>query len=95
MPRPKKKRCIDCNPCVSYFKPNRIDGKSVEDFICIEPDELEALRLADYLGYYHEQASLKMGISRVTFGRILKSARGKIAKAIFEGKEIKLKRLEE
>jgi predicted DNA-binding protein (UPF0251 family) len=95
VPRPKKKRCIDCKPCVSALKPERTDGKSAEDFICIELDELEALRLADYLGYYQEQAAAKMGVSRVTFGRILKSARGKIARAIFEGREIRLEKVKE
>jgi uncharacterized protein len=48
-------------------------------------DELEALRLADFQGLYHEQAAECMGVSRATFGRILVAARGKSARALVEG----------
>jgi predicted DNA-binding protein (UPF0251 family) len=33
---------------------------------CLELDELEALRLADYEGLYHEEAAGRMNISRAT-----------------------------
>ncbi|HEY3278271.1 MAG TPA: DUF134 domain-containing protein [Syntrophorhabdaceae bacterium] len=35
---------------------------------------------------YHEQAALKMKISRATFGSILREGRRKKAKALIEGK---------
>lgn len=53
--------------------------------IRLEADEMESLRLADYEGLYHEQASKKMGVSRPTFGRILESARKKVASALVKG----------
>jgi uncharacterized protein len=55
-------------------------------------DELEAVRLADYEGLYHEDAAVKMGISRATFGRILNNARRKIADAIVNGKALKIEK---
>jgi uncharacterized protein len=42
-------------------------------------DELEAIRLADLDGLYHEKASQRMNISRQTFGNILASAHRKMA----------------
>lgn len=53
-------------------------------------DELEAIRLADYEGMYHEKASTKMKISRPTFGRILNDARRKIAECLIKGKALKI-----
>lgn len=54
-------------------------------------DELEAIRLADYEGFYHEKAAEHMGISRPTFGRILDGARRKVADAIINGKALQIK----
>jgi len=53
-------------------------------------DELEAIRLADYEGLYHEQAAEKMKISRPTFGRILGEARLKLAETLVEGKALRI-----
>jgi predicted DNA-binding protein (UPF0251 family)/ssDNA-binding Zn-finger/Zn-ribbon topoisomerase 1 len=54
----------------------------------ITVDEYEALRLADYEGMEHLEASEKMAISRPTFTRLIEKARRKIAKAIVEGMEL-------
>ena len=88
MPRPKKTRCVEIKPCVEALFPK---DKGECEYVCLELDELEALRLADYLGFYQEDAAKRMGVSRVTFGRILKSARNKLARAIIEGLGIKVK----
>jgi predicted DNA-binding protein (UPF0251 family) len=53
-------------------------------------DELEALRLADQQGLYHEQAAGQMMVSRQTFGRILESARRKVADALLSGKVLRV-----
>jgi predicted DNA-binding protein (UPF0251 family) len=53
-------------------------------------DEMEALRLADLEGLYHENAADRMKVSRATFGRILESARKKVARALLEGKALKI-----
>lgn len=51
-------------------------------------DELEAMRLADYEGFYHEEAATSMNVSRATFGRIISEARRKVADAIIHGKAL-------
>lgn len=53
-------------------------------------DELEALRLADYGGQYHQNAAREMKVSRSTFGRIVKNARYKVAEALTQGKALKI-----
>ena len=53
-------------------------------------DELEALRLADYEGRYHEDAAREMKISRATFGRIVNDARRKVAEALTRGKALRI-----
>jgi len=53
-------------------------------------DEVEAMRLADLEGLYHEDAAQKMGVSRATFGRILGVARRKVAEALLKGKALKI-----
>jgi predicted DNA-binding protein (UPF0251 family) len=89
MSRPKKCRCVGYNPSVYYFKPRGIPLVHLEE-ISIRLDELEAIRLADYEGLYHEDAAQKMKISRATFGRILDGARHKVAEAIIKGKALKI-----
>lgn len=61
------------------------------DEIILNADEVEAIILADLKGLYHEQAAQLMGISRQTFGRIVESARKKVAEALVEGKILRIK----
>jgi len=56
----------------------------------VSMDEIEALRLADYEGLYHESAAARMEISRQTFGRILCQARRKVAECLVKGKALKI-----
>jgi predicted DNA-binding protein (UPF0251 family) len=74
---------------VYYFKPRGIPLVDLEE-VSVRLDELEAIRLADYEGLYHEDAAQKMKISRATFGRILDEARRKVAEAIIKGKALKI-----
>jgi predicted DNA-binding protein (UPF0251 family) len=60
----------------------------------LEKDEFEAVKLADYDGLAHEDAAKKMCVSRQTFGRIVKSARHKIAAAIFNGRALRINKEE-
>lgn len=53
-------------------------------------EELEALRLADAEGLYHEEAAGLMGVSRPTFGRMLTQARRKVASALSRGLGIRI-----
>lgn len=74
-----------------YFKPRGIPLVQLDEVV-LNLDELEAIRLADYEGLYHEQAAEKMNISRPTFGRILSEARRKVAEVIVEGKALNIKK---
>jgi predicted DNA-binding protein (UPF0251 family) len=87
--RPKKKRRICCYPEERMFKPRGIPAREL-GVVRLEPDELEALRLADVEGLHHEAGGAHMGISRATFGRILEKARRKAASALLDGKAILL-----
>ena len=89
MSRPKKERCIRCQPNALYFKPRGIPLIQLEE-VGLSLDELEAIRLADYEGLYHAQAAEKMKISRPTFGRILGEARRKLAETLVEGKALRI-----
>lgn len=93
MPRPKKYRCIKCKPDATYFKPRGIPLVELEE-ISVTMDELEALRLADYDGLYHEDAAKRMKISRQTFGRILNEARRKVAECLLKGKALKIETIQ-
>ncbi len=89
MSRPKKHRCVNCRPDASYFKPRGIPLAELEE-VRLSLDEVEALRLCDYEGKYHEQAALEMGVSRATMGRIVNEARRKVAEALIRGKALKI-----
>jgi predicted DNA-binding protein (UPF0251 family) len=58
--------------------------------IILTIDELEALRLADQQGLYHEDAARSMGVSRRTFGRVISSARNKVAEALVQGMALRI-----
>jgi predicted DNA-binding protein (UPF0251 family) len=89
MTRPKYCRKIGREPGANYFKPHGIPVSNLEEVI-ITLDEFEALRLADFEGLYHENSAANMNISRQTFGRIIDSARKKIADALVHGKALKI-----
>jgi predicted DNA-binding protein (UPF0251 family) len=74
-------------PQVNYYKPRGIPLALLQQ-TTLTVDELEAIRLADLEGLYHEQAAEKMNISRQTFGRIIESAHKKIADALVNGKAL-------
>jgi predicted DNA-binding protein (UPF0251 family) len=93
MARPKKERCVGCEPNSCYFKPKGIPIFELQE-VSLTLDELEALRLADYLGRYHEDAAKEMKISRATFGRIVSDARRKVAEALVLGKALKIESAE-
>lgn len=89
MSRPKKGRCCQVTPNAVYFKPRGIPLVQLEE-MNLELDEVEALRLADYEGLYHEEAALRMAVSRATFGRIVAGARHKVAQAIIRGMALRI-----
>ena len=83
--RRKKCRRVSVDPEIIWYKPAGTPLRFLET-IELPLDELEALRLADMEGLYHEEAGQRMGLSRASFGRILGQARQKVAIALIEGK---------
>jgi uncharacterized protein len=89
MSRPKCQRHICGVPDRNYFKPRGIPAVELEEVV-LNLDEFEAIRLADYEQLYQEEAATRMNISRQTFGRIIESARKKIADVLISGKALKI-----
>jgi predicted DNA-binding protein (UPF0251 family) len=89
MPRPCCSRKIRCQPNARFFKPRGIPLNELET-IPLALDEFEALRWADLLGLYQEEAAKKMGVSRATFGRIIENARRKVATALVNGHALQI-----
>ena len=77
-------------PHVTYYKPRGVPLAMLQ---CVElaVDELEAIRLADLEGLYHEEAAARMNVSRQTFGRILEAAHKKVADALIQGKALSIR----
>lgn len=90
MARPKCCRTVAALPRCRRFNPS---GSPLprQESVVLTVDELEAIRLGDFDGLYHEQASARMDISRQTFGRIIESARRKVASALIEGRALVIK----
>ncbi len=87
--RPKIPRIISEEPKARIFKPVGINCENSE-ILNLSLEELEAIRLVDYLGYSHEESANAMGVSRRVFWNILKSARKKIGDFLINGKVIKI-----
>ncbi|MDX9813579.1 MAG: DUF134 domain-containing protein [Sulfurimonadaceae bacterium] len=82
MGRVKTKRELSFKPKYRYFAPDEPSSGKVK----LLHEEIEALFLIDYQELYQEDAAIKMGVSRPTFSRIIKSARTKVATALIGGK---------
>ncbi len=89
MPRPQKRRLIENLPEADYFKPAGVPMAGLEEVI-LNIDELEAIRLKDHEGLNHEESAARMQVSRPTFHRILRSAHGKVAEALTQGKALRI-----
>ncbi|MBN2551348.1 MAG: DUF134 domain-containing protein [Spirochaetales bacterium] len=89
MAKPKKDRRVQYPPSVVYFKPQGIPMIALEQET-LAVDEYEAIRLVDSLGLDQQKAAERMGISRATCARIVESAHKKVARALTEGKAIRI-----
>ena len=87
MSRPKKKRMVHQPPLYTSFKPLGI-RMSVLEQITLSLDELEAIRLTDYMEKEHSEAADEMEISRSTFTRLIEKARSKVAMFLIDGKHL-------
>jgi len=81
-------RKVVAPPGFRGYKPygNRLGQKGHVELLY---EEYEAIKLADYDGMNHQEASQLMGVSRATFARIYEMARKKIARALVETREIR------
>ncbi|WP_345848974.1 DUF134 domain-containing protein [Shewanella algae] len=94
MPRPRKCRRLQHGTPCRFYKPNGISASALEA-VALAADEFEALALADFRGLAQQEAAEQMGISRQTFGNLIKQARHKLAKALIEGQMLELPHTEE
>ena len=87
MGRPKKCRWVEIEPGVTFFKPQGIPLRSLQQVI-VTVDELEAMRLADFLEMTQEEVAQRMQVSRPTVTRMLSRAHRAVAEALVHGKAI-------
>ena len=89
MARPKCCRRITGKPDCRVFKPVGAPFAALEEIV-LSMDEFEAIRLADLEGLYQEQAAERMNVSRQTFGRIIETARRKVAQVLAGGLALRI-----
>jgi len=70
------------------MSPAQYSPKPDVSSVTLTPDEMEVIRLVDLEGLSQEEAGRRMGVSRGTIWRILRSARLKLARALVEGRVI-------
>lgn len=86
--RPRKFRIVRQDPKISQFSPRGRPGRP--DEAELTRDELEAVRLADYIGMPQKEAARSMRVSQQTFSRIIRRARKLIADGLVGGKIIRI-----
>lgn len=89
MPRPRKCRVIANSPIEMFYKPQGIRMKELQQEV-LKHDHLEALRLADLERMDQVKAAEYMNISRSTFSRLVNEAREVVARALVNGKALKI-----
>lgn len=89
MPRPRKCRRIRWRSGAAYFKPQGVPMRHLEE-VGLTMEEMEAIRLKDFLGLEQTESAKKMKTSQSTFHRILISARRKIAIGLIKGRALRI-----
>ena len=87
--RKKKVRYIQKMPPISQFSPRGKPGRP--DEVELTVDQFEAIRLADFEGFDQVEGAQFMGVSRPSFGRILRGGRKVVADALVNGKTIRIR----
>lgn len=88
MPRPRKCRKVCSLPRNTGFVPFA-QGEQ-DEIVYMTVDEYETIRLIDREGFSQEECSVYMHVARTTIQAIYTSAREKIAKALVEGRTLKI-----
>jgi uncharacterized protein len=86
--RPIKPRIVSKEPGTRQFSPRGRIGRP--GYKTLKYEEIEAIRMTDYMGLKQREAAAKMGISQQTFSRVLISARKCLAEALINGEIIKV-----
>lgn len=86
MPRPKKCRMVGFVPDNPCFHPQMDNAEEV----VLSIEEIEAMRLSDFLEMEQDSAAKSMDVSRGTFQRIIHAARKKTVDALIHGKTIRI-----
>jgi uncharacterized protein len=89
MVRPRKCRRVNFDPKITYFKPQGISLRELDEVI-LTVDELEALRLSNIENLSQIDGAQNMEVHQSTFQRILSKATQKITDALVNGKAIKI-----
>ena len=87
MPRPRKWRIVGYIPEIRCFGPITESNRDIE-FITLNIEEVESIRLMDLVGLDQVSCAEKMGVARSTFQRIYTLAKGKVADSLINGKRI-------
>jgi predicted DNA-binding protein (UPF0251 family) len=91
MPRPCKRRICRSFEGDRVFKPRSTPMLELER-IRLELSELEAMRLCDLEGCDQTMAGERMGVSRGTIQRLLRSGRTKVLTALLESSALLIER---
>ena len=91
MPRPRKHRNCRQYEGDRIFKPRSIPMPEL-DVAILQEDQLEALRLCDVEGLHQAVAGERMGVSRGTVQRLLKTGRETLVRAVVEGAALMIAR---
>lgn len=87
--RPRKWRKVCCLPENDHFGPLNVSINR-DQFILMEVDEYETIRLIDLEGLTQEECAEQMHIARTTVQRIYSEARKKLADALVHGKALRI-----
>lgn len=88
-PRPRIHRIVERKPIHDVFKPAGVPMAALEEVV-LTVEQFEALRLKDLEGLEQEACAELMHISRPTFQRVLTRARETVARALVEGKALRI-----
>jgi hypothetical protein len=87
--RRRGRRKMESLPGANLFGPLNVPAASI-DFIDMGAEHVEALRLCDILGLTQQEAAERLGVSRRTLWSDLKEAGAKVARALMEGRGIRI-----
>ena len=86
--RPIKARIVSREPRTRQFSPRGTIGRP--GYKVLKFEEIESIRLIDYMGLDQRAAAVLMKVSQQTFSRVLRKARKSVAEALILGRIIKV-----